>query len=594
MDSNDKEKRNGKWQDLVGKCLEAYSKIEDSELRSKKLASIKESHRIYNMEEKITNFPWKDAYAIVQPFLTITVDNIEPRIVSSFTGREPYVQFDMTDVSEPDEVCSFLETWFNEELKETVGIDGIASRVTHDLLLEGTVFPIAQYEEDTVIREDFQFTEDGMIEVGDDGEPITVEVNDQIFQGGRVEFAEFKDIYIPDSCDDWEKTDIIRKVRPTFAELKVWEKEQTGYMNIGSWLLHEEEEDKKTNQQVVECLEYHVNYVYKKEGADKEDIADWTSERYVALIAKESEVLIRLLRLKELNFHNEHTVKRIRLYPEGGKAYGRSLYEKMRSIQNGASDTFNLLINSAFMAIIPWFLYSDKTGLPNDVEIVPGQGIKVDDPNSVTFPKVNIDTRGFIQVFDVWLQLWERLGSIGDLQVGKASQKADTATETMTVIQEGNIKHNYQATVMKAEFLALIKTIYDLYYKNMPFDTTFFYHGEEVMVSRHTMRRPLTFRLTGSTDLSNKVLELRKNEQLYNTLRQDPIVNPIELVENLIKSFKPDESPEKYINPEISQLIQQFLEQKKMEAEQAAKQQEVQGALGGAEQMAGGQQGLVA
>ena len=555
--------KNGKWQDLVKKCFEAYDKIEASELRSDKIKAIKESHRIYNMKEKKTNFPWDNAYAMVQPLLTITVDNLEPRIVSSFTGREPYVQFSMTGVSEPDEACEFLETWFNEELKEVVGIDGVASRTTHGLLLEGTVFPVASYEEDSVTREDFIFSEDGMIELGEDGEPLTESVSNQIFQGGRVKYVDFDDVYIPDSCDDWEKTDIIRKVRPTYADLKTWEREHAGYRNIDKELLGEEEESEELNRKVIECLEYHVTYV------DKE----YNSERYVALIARKSETLVRLLKLRDLNFQNQHIIKRIRLYPEGGVAYGKSLYEKMKSIQNGASDTFNLLINSAFMTIIPWFLYSDKTGLPADVEIVPGQGIRVDDPDSVKFPQINMDISGFIRVFDVWLKLWERLGSIGDLQTGKPSSKAETATETMAVIQEGNIKHNYQSTVMKSEFLSLIRTLYDLYYKNMPFDTTFLYHEQEIMVARHTMRRPLKFRLTGSTDLSNKILELRKDEQLYTTLRQDPIVNPLELVSNLVKSFKPDGAVEKYINPEISQLVNQFLEQQQMQAE-------IQGATG--------------
>jgi hypothetical protein len=561
-----RDKRNGKWQDLVDKCLAAHKKIKDSGVRQEKLDTLKESRRVYGMVPEKKNFPWENAYNVVQPFLAITVDNLEPRIVSSFTGREPYVQFNMTGVQEPDDMCEFIENWFNNELKEVVDLNSVSSRITHDLLLDGTVFPVASYEEDTVIREDFEFDDVGNVQVNDAGEPVMVETEDQVFQGGRIDFVDFKDIFIPDNSDNWEKTDVIRIIRPTYSELLSWSEQGKGYMNVGKELLKEEVDDESRNQKVIECLEYHVTYIHKKEHQKKEDITNWTEERYVALIAIESETIVRLLKLRDLNLQNQHVIKRIRLYPEGGCAYGCSLYEKMRSIQDGASDTFNLMMNSAFMALIPWFLYSDKTGLPDDVEIVPGRGIKCDDPGAVNFPKIQNNVGSFVQVFNVWVALWERLGSIGNLQVGKPAHDAETATETMLVIQEGNIKHNYQAAVMKTEFVSMIKTLYDLYYKNMPFDKTFFYHDQEVSISRMAMRRPYSFRLTGSTDLSNKVLELRVAEQMYTMLRQDPLANPVELYSNVIKSFKPDAAVEKYISPEINQLIGKFLEQKEQEA----------------------------
>lgn len=595
--------RNGKWQDLVTKCLQAYKDITASPYRERKIDKIKESRRIYEMIEKPTDFPWEDAYSIVLPFLTITIDNLEPRMVAGITGKEPYLQFNMTGVTEPDESVKFLEAWFNGELKEVVKIENVASRICHNLLLEGTVFPVATYNEDVITREDFIYSKEGYIEVDETGEAKTEEIEDQVFQGGKVEYASFDDIYIPDDANEWEKTDVIRVVRPTYAELKTWEKDQKGYFNIGPWLLVEADvqTDGSSSQEVadieftgretIECLEYHVNYIYQKEDEEEEDITNWTKERYVALIAKKSETIVRLLPLRSLNFQNEHVIKRIRLFPEEGRAYGTPLYEKMSSIQDGASDTFNLLMNTAYICILPWFLYSARTGLPTDMKLYPGKGVEVDDPSSVVFPKFNVNFTSFIPIFDIWIQLWERLGSIGDLQVGKPSQKADTATETMAVIQEGNIKHNYQTKVFKEEILSLFRTIYDLYYKNMSFDKKFFYQGRMVMIPRNAMRRPLIFRLTGSTDLSNTVLELRKIEQLYGMLRPDPIVNPIELVTDVIQGFKPDAPPEKYINPEISQLVQQHLQQKEMQAEMEQKQQEAQGMVQGAQAMAGGGQG---
>lgn len=576
--------RNGKWQDLVDKCMQAYEDISNSKYRKQKINNIAEARRTYELLEKKVDFPWKDAYNTILPLLTIGVDNLEPRLVSSLVGREPYVQFNMRGVSTPDEMAAFLEEWFNAELKEVVKLKGISARISHDLLLEGTVYPVATYNEDKVVRTDFKYvnTEQGeKIELDPQtGEVVTEDIEDTVFEGGVVNYVSFEDIYVPDDVEDWEKTDIIRKIRPTYADLQLWQREQSGYRNIGTWLLTEEEEQTEgsssqenvevefTGREIVECLEYHVNYIYQKENQKKEDITNWVSERWIALIAVQSETLIRLIKLRDINYQGEHVIKRIRIYPEGGRSYGCSLYDKMKSVQNGASDTFNLLMNTAYICIIPWFIYGNKAGLPNDIEISPGIGIPVDDPKDVVFPKFGVDINSFMPILNTWISFWEKLGSIGDLQIGKPSAKAETATETMAVIQEGNIKHNYQAKVMKEEFLSLIKTLYDLYYKNMSFSKTFFYQNKERIIQRSAMKRAYDFRLTGSTDISNKIMELRKTEQLYKTLRGDSLTNPLELVKDMIRGFKPDADPEKYINPEINQLIEQYLKQKEMEAQQ--------------------------
>jgi len=61
------------------------------------------------------------------------------------------------------------------------------------------------------------------------------------------------------------------------------------------------------------------------------------------------------------------------------------------------------------------------------------------------------------------------VGNIGDLQIGRLSQKGNTATEVLQTLQEGNIKFNYQATTIKDEFIELLQALYDHYYQHMPF-----------------------------------------------------------------------------------------------------------------------------
>lgn len=580
--SNEKNIIEGKdYSNLVAKCVDFHDDVDKSEYRRQKIDDIKESHRIYKMIEKPTDFPWEGAFSVVLPFLTISVDNLAPRLYAGFSGKQPYVQFKPIGVTEPDEISIFLEEWYNNELNQVIKIENKVTKIVQTLLLEGTVYPIATYNEDYEEREEYVFgeMEGGLVEVDEEGEPLTKIVNDRIFSGGKIEFASFNDIFIEDNIEDWEKADIIRIVRPTYGELKLLQQDDDTYINIDEELLKEEDiqvegnpsqeiNNIQFNNEIIECYEYHVNYVYQKESENKEDIKDWTTERMIALIAVQSETIIRLIPLKKLNMQNQHVIKRIRLYPEVEESYGCSMYEKMKTLQNGASDSYNLLMNVSYISMLPFFFYSNKAGLPEDLVLSPGVGIEVDDPKDIVFPHFSINPSQFIPIFQIWTTLFEKLSSVGDLQVGRPTSQANTATETMAVISEGNMKHNYQTKVMKDEFISLLKTVYDLYYKSMPFGKTFFYHNEEVRVPRDKMKRAYKFRLTGSTELSNTVLELRKAEQLYGMLRKDPIANPVQLLEDIVTKFNPDADPKQYIDPEISQVIEQHQQQKEMQAQQ--------------------------
>jgi len=576
--SEDAKDKNGEWQDLVEHCFNLFDSIDKSEYRQDKIAKIKESYRIYEQKDNNSSWPWKNASNVVLPMTTITVDNLEPRLVAGIVGRKPVVQFDMAGLTKRPIEMEIVQDWFNEELETVVGIQDVAGTITHKALLEGTVYPIADYdEEDRTIR-DFKFNERGQIVVDENDGVITEDKTESVFKGGKVQYAEFTDVFIPDDADDWEKTDVIRIVRPTYAEL-MRKKDTQGYRNIGIWLLRDEdtektiEEDEQTplqnvegitvtGRETIECLECCVSYIFKTDEQEKEDIDDFTEERYVATIAKNSKILVRLRLLRELNFKNEHLVKRIRLFKEKGKAYGTSIYEKIMSIQNGASDIFNMVVNVATVTMIPWFMYTDSAGIDGEATITPGKGVKVDDVSQVMFPKFNQNPRSYIVFIEMFMSLWEKLGSIGDIQIGRLSEsrKDATATETMAAIQEGNIKHNYQSFAFKDDFISLIRTIYDLYYQKMPYSKAFIYHGQEVPIPRAIMNRPYKFKLVGSSDLANKVLEMQKNQQLYGMIRQDPFSNPMTLLKDIAEVWKPDADPSEYINPVFNQFAQ-ILEQ---------------------------------
>jgi hypothetical protein len=166
------------------------------------------------------------------------------------------------------------------------------------------------------------------------------------------------------------------------------------------------------------------------------------------------------------------------------------------------------------------------------------------------------------QFLEIFGNFWERVASIGDLQTGRSDDTRSTATEVLAVIQEGNIKHNYQSKPLRHQFVDYIRTVYNLYYQHMPIDKQFYWNGQYVQIPRASMRRNKLFRLTASTDMSNKLIERREKEDLNMIAQQDKfgVYNPIYIAQEILKTHGVTDTA-LAISPEINgvvQKIQQF------------------------------------
>lgn len=571
--SADPKEQNGDWQHLVDYCLDLYDAIGKSKYRKKKIEEIIESHKAYNQRAEKKTFPWKDCSNIVMPLTCITVDNLEPRLAAGKINRKPIVRFDMSGITKKDEATEIIEDWFNAELEDRMDIDDTLRTMIHKQLLDGTVYPELEYTRDETMCRDFRFDESGNIAMDQNGPIVEDKINVE-YEGVETSFIPFTDVYVSDDVEDWEKADVLVKKRPTYAEL-MRNKDKAGYMNVGPWLIKDQisptpnqpdtdpmmaiDDARRASKETIECLECYVSYVYRTEDEKEEDAVDFTEEKLIATIALKSRVLIRLRLLRDVNFKNEKLIKRTRFFREYGKPYGTTLYGKLKSLQKGSSDLFNLLINVATVIMIPWFFYSNKAGLPENFVISPGKGIECDEPDKINFPRFNIDLLACLKGLEIMTSFWERLASIGDLQIGRADTNAKTATETMAVIQEGNIKHNYQSKVSEKEFLSVFRTIYDLYYQNLPANFQFTYHGQPTILPRSFMSRAFKFALTGSTELANKMIERQQNESLYGLTSQNPLIDPVKPLMEILKSYNVQDA-EEWIKPEVAQVLQAMIE----------------------------------
>lgn len=624
---------NGDFQPLVDYCMKMYGTFSQSTYRKSKLAEMEKSRKVYEQKADATDFPFKDASNLVLPLLMITVDNLEPRIVAGLVGKDPIVNMEVEGGGK-DEMVDIIKTFYNNELKNTVGIKGVAMQIVHDLLLDGTVYPVPIYETRDIIRRDFvrksgitqqvvslvrSLFSDGSpdpLVIGDDGLPIMQDVTDTSFDGGKIELVPFTDIYCPDdvgTIEEWERCDKIRRVRPTYGEL-MRNREKLGYMNIGTWLVSQKKEKKVdssnssdndgspsqkvagvsvTGNETIPCLEFHIKYYVNKNEEDEEtDQTDFTEDQLIVTIAEDSKMVIRVVQQRELNMNNETLIKRIRLNPENGRSFGTGIYGKIKSTQDGASEMINVIINSAYILMMLWYFYDDSSGIAGEVEIYPGAGIKVDSVKGILFPNINIRPDQFLDIINLFINLWERSGNISSNQLGRVNDRKTTATEVMADIQEANIKFNYQAEVTRNEFLTVIKTLYDLYYQYMPINKQFVYGGKKVQIPRSVMKRNLTWTLTGSSDTANKMIERRQAEDLQTMTANNPLINPMQITEDLLKAYDKTDF-ERYLNPqaagilqaffknpEIGQVVQKYL-QTKVQTQQAVTGKPQQGQLPG-------------
>jgi hypothetical protein len=650
-----KDEANKGYKQLVEYCLETIGQIEESPYRKQTIEDIKKSNEVYNQVESPATEPWEGASSSVLPLLTISCDNLEPRIASSLVGKKPYVRIEPENDQPKSDQEEVIETFFNQELEDVVEIENFAGNFVNQLLREGTVFVIPEYSLKEETRREFVFVEDvmermkpqiaeiamqaqqaaqknpeaaqeimafaeqqvmdmtppaigGVVVDAESGEPLYDDKTSVVFEGGKVEILPFTDVLIPDDVDDMESSPIFRKIRPTYAELIRDSQTKAGFIqeNIGPWLCGEEgepgipEEDQTPSQKLVgvevnakktiPCYECYVSYIPRKDDQeDDKETYDFTEQRFVVQIAKDSEILLRVIPLIELSFTNRHLITRARLFPQQKKSYGTSIYGKIKSIQEGATKTFNTAINVAEVTMIPWFLFTEASGLQNyteGIQLAAGKGIKVDStsPDSIYFPRFSINPDQILKWIDLWVSFWERLISIGDLQVGRSGSKDTTATETMAVIQEGNIKHNYQSLSVRHDFVNIIRTVYDMYYQYMPLDKTFLWNGQQVEISRRLMTRKVKFRLTGSTDLANKLIERKEKETFYALTAQDPNINPVKNSEELVKAYGHTDIQE-WVHPNIRGMVKmimsipgadQVVQQALQQAAQMAAQQEAQ------------------
>lgn len=564
-----------------------FNRFDSSQTRKNILNDVKASRRAYDQKEEKTNWPWPGASNMVAPLTTIAVDEVEPRLVAAVIGREPYLKARHHPGASTKDEAEMVSLYDNFVLKQKVDIEELVPRSVHDLLLDGTVYPLLSWKRSTRrVKVTYFNPQTGQVEktIENDGTTrFRQEVQSRVsFEGPAVELIPIEFVWLPDDVDDddWEDAPVIRYVgNYTLAELR-----RRASSGEEGWNLPEDDELKslvsetklKTTQQTedqvqdwysdlpleqkpVECLEAYLDYDLMETG---EEIP------LIVMVSKETFKVLRFREQIDVFDANIKPIRRLRIFQKSKISWGRPLYSIIAGIQNGTDAMWNRCINSADIVMTPWgFVKRGMSGMrKNRLMISPGVLFEVDDPEAYNFPNLSaFDPTRFVPLILQYLGFFEKSINITDFMQGRESElagkKGTTATGTLAILQEGKVKHEYRGGRSRNQFLKLFVNIHDLVASNMPEQEMVAVVGGPIL--KYTMSKDYTFELVGSDVVSNRFVDRKENEDFVMTMGPfKDLINPMAPLRDILYSY--NKRPEEYIDPELNQLVTQFLQQRMM------------------------------
>ena len=538
---------------------ELFNQFDSSQLRSDVLDEIESSRESYAQKTVGTDFPWPNASNMVTPLTRIAVDEMEPRLVASVAGREPFLRVENFPGASTMEEAMAVETYINYVLDKEVKIYPLVSKMTHKMLLDGTIFTLGYWNREE--KNIMQMTQGGQ----------KMEMNEVVFDGPQVSIISAEHVWMPDDVDDedWEHVPVIRYVQEYYLKDLIgraqteegWVLENLDSVGTTSRVLTkaQELEDVSEDDDIEEiekitCYEaYLPNY-----GGMGEDL--------IVLVDKDSFKVLRLRRQVEVFGANRKPIRRHTIYREEGTSWGWPVYTTIKGIQEGMDAMWNRCVNSADITMTPWGFY--KQGVAGTtmsrLRIMPGSLFPADDPSAYVFPNLGMfKPTEFVPLIQIYQAMFEKSTNVSDFTQGMESQiagkRGSTATGTLAILQEGKVKHEYRGTLFQHQFLELLIQIYDLVADNMPQEDIYPVTGSQVL--NITLSKDYRFSLGPSTVTANRFVDRKEVEDMMMVMQPFmSLINPMTPIKKLLHTY--GERAEDWIDPELNKIVQQYMMRK--------------------------------
>jgi hypothetical protein len=157
--------------------------------------------------------------------------------------------------------------------------------------------------------------------------------------------------------------------------------------------------------------------------------------------------------------------------------YGQGIQAKMRMLNAMTNSGFNQMVDSGTIANMPWYFYAPSvTGLLPEINgLIPGQGVPVNDPRGVVFPRFQSDQSFWLNLIGQVQQYAERDGNVSDFTIGRSPEQSSTKTArgTIALLQQGQIAFGRLATMMVLSYEEMFRAIHADYKRHAPDDLLF-------------------------------------------------------------------------------------------------------------------------
>jgi hypothetical protein len=603
---------------LAAYCRDLYTEYSGSSYRQEKLEKIADGRKRYHGDREPKTFPWPGCSNKSMGLDAIAIDNLEPRVKAQVVAEDDFVQVEPVGAEDIDNAEYVRETahWcFKNNMKLQERVRPFA----HLYLLDGTVDVLPIYTESTMtnLKRGLRpvFVDNLGNEIDTDqilGTPMeemflqmvmaglitpTGEQEEHVSTSEERTFKVELDIipldqaFFPDTWENWDEMPYLRYIYPTLRELEDASEENGGpYKNISKDLVRDsarESSDHRDEEQERKGVRFS-EYTYEVECM--ECYLKWRGEWTLATFVPSAGWLeIRRQKMQEVYPHGRKPVHRFRLFPEENESMGYGIPEKIEYYSTGVDDLYNQMIDSGTVEIIPWGFIPVAPGADTKkIEIYPGKLNEVGRDSVPFFPNIGVKSPQFINFIQMLMGFFERMVSLMDQTLGGDRMGGGRGTETLggmsLIVQEGNIKHSYTGEGLQLGFARLLTDCFGLYARYMPLDAqmgVFENNGwrfEEIDVLR--LQGQYDFSIHTSNSSANAMLNRREKLELYNMLAQNPTINFDQITEDLLKAYGIKDL-ENYQNPaygmmmqalaqapEIAQMVQQYLQQKQMQARQ--------------------------
>ena len=539
---------------------------------------MRQRERLYKKYRGVTepkDFPWPGCSNLHLPVTMTAVETIHPRLVNALFAVRPYAAVrprESRDVERARRVEQFLDYALEQEMDVFLKVDDWI----HNMLIDGvSVMKVAwRHERRKVVEVEHQIDFD--VVLGQDEvqyvptiEEVEVERDEVVYDAPWGEVIDLEDLILPAQASDlqeaahvmhrmWLSMDHLRRraadglytnvdkleeakeggAEPpsgSIDRLKRLKEELEGVSAAASGL------QRQGKREVLEAY-----YRYDVDG-------DGYEEECVFTVDRQAEVLLRADLLDKIFAHGQRPFVSMKFMPVPGRFYAIGVPELIEHLQDELNAIHNQRVDYGTLSNTPFGWYRAASGFKPEVHTIePGKLFPVDAVGDVQLAAFPSSTAWGEREETALIGYLERLLGVSDFNVGRQIDRMNapkTATATLAIIQEGNVRLDLAVKRVQHAFKAFLSQVLQLYQQYIPPGKVIRVLGPDGRnafspVTREDIRGRFDFALLGTSASANKLLDRDTSVELFLALREDPLLDPavnpegaFELRRRLLRSY---------------------------------------------------------